>query len=254
MSKIINPCLCETQYWHRASKNDPFDKEEMRSRMSRAFVRIEYDREKKELSLCGVIGPRSSGNCDGSAGQCVDEIRKGEPNAEEGWTREMLDRLCDIWDEWHLNGMRPYCLHQKKMGWDRKASEEVTIYNYTLNSEALKRERAAKDAAIAALKAGETFTPTPEQVADANRPWRIRTYEPISGPLAEFYKPDRDRPQETKTLGWLHENEHPDGILCRPCPVCGYKYGTSWLREDVPRDVLDFLTSLPPAKHTPAWV
>ena len=36
----------------------------------------------------------------------VDEIRNGSPTDE--WTTEMLNKLCDIWDRWHLNDMRPY--------------------------------------------------------------------------------------------------------------------------------------------------
>ena len=32
-----------------------------------------------------------------------------------------------------------------------------------------------------------------------------------------------------KTLGWLNDNEHPEEILSKPCPVCGYKYCSAWL-------------------------
>lgn len=33
-----------------------------------------------------------------------------------------------------------------------------------------------------------------------------------------------------------------------------YSYGSAWLREEVPADVLDFLQGLPGADITPAWV
>ena len=59
---------------------------------------------------------------------------------------------------------------------------------------------------------------------------------------------------ETKILGWLYPEDHPDGILCKPCPVCGYKYGTSWKKEDVPEDVVEWLFSLPDSEVKPAWV
>ena len=42
-----------------------------------------------------------SGECDGSAGQCTDTIR------ELGADVADVQRLCDIWDRWHLNGMKP---------------------------------------------------------------------------------------------------------------------------------------------------
>lgn len=34
----------------------------------------------------------------------------------------------------------------------------------------------------------------------------------------------------------------------------GYRYGTAWLREDVPDDVLDWLKGLPDTDVEPAWV
>lgn len=46
-------------------------------------------------------------------------------------------------------------------------------------------------------------------------------------------------------LGWVRPDEHPDGLLTRPCPTCGYRYGTAWLHEDVPADVLDWLRRFP---------
>lgn len=53
---------------------------------------------------------------------------------------------------------------------------------------------------------------------------------------------------------WVKEDEHKDGKLCKPCPVCGYEYGTSWLFEEVPEKIIDFLFSLPETKKQPAWV
>ena len=59
---------------------------------------------------------------------------------------------------------------------------------------------------------------------------------------------------ETKTSGWVHPEEHPDGELTKPCPTCGYEYGTAWNKSEVPADVLAWLFQLPPADQTPAWV
>lgn len=58
---------------------------------------------------------------------------------------------------------------------------------------------------------------------------------------------------ETRTSGWLYPSEHPDGVLMKPCPVCGYKYGLSWLKEDVPDGIIKFLESLPDTDKQPAW-
>jgi hypothetical protein len=75
---------------------------------------------------------------------------------------------------------------------------------------------------------------------------------------------DTERIDPTKETGW-HVNidnanlkgwvpEVAGGYLSKPCPVCGYKYGTAWLREDVPAVVLDWLRALPDTDQTPAWV
>lgn len=37
-------------------------------------------------------------------------------------------------------------------------------------------------------------------------------------------------------------------------PDNGYRYGSAWLREEVPAEVLQFLVDLPPTDKTPAWV
>lgn len=45
-------------------------------------------------------------------------------------------------------------------------------------------------------------------------------------------------------LGWIRPDEHPDGLLTRPCPECGYRYGTAWKTEAVPEDILIELASI----------
>lgn len=239
MKKIINPVKCK-----------------INGRFERGFCKIEFSKGK--LSISGVIGPRSNGNCKGSCGQCVDEIREGTP--AEGWTKEMVNRFCDLWEKWHLNDMRPYCPHQKELGWDKLAGKRVTLYNYRLNRMAFDKKKAAENAALDALRQGETFSPTEEQVLFATIPYSVKLPEEISGENALYYEPKKplfpgdERATEVKTLGWLKPDEHPDGILCKPCPVCGYKYGTSWLKEEVPSDVIDWLFALLDTTVRPAWV
>lgn len=78
------------------------------------FVRVTWDG--KRLSICGVEGPRSNGDCHGSAGQ----LERPDPNRihlSEGWTIEMVGGLWDLWARWHLNDMRPGCEHQRSDSW-----------------------------------------------------------------------------------------------------------------------------------------
>lgn len=55
-------------------------------------------------------------------------------------------------------------------------------------------------------------------------------------------------------LGWVPESEHQEGLMGRPCPECGYRYGTAWLAEEVPGEILEFLASLPDTDRDPVWV
>lgn len=239
MKKIINPCFCKTGRLN-----------------SRAFVKIEYKNE--VLTMSGVIGPRSSGNCYGSCGQIYEEIRKGTP--VKGWNNKMINKLCDIWDEWHLNDMRPYCAHQKQLGWDIIASEKVVLYNYCLTNEALRKQKEAEKIALAALREGRTFTPTKEQTEYAAMPYSIKTHKKLTGEMAERYEPKKslflgdNGATEIKILGHLTQKEHPEGILSKPCPVCGYKYGSAWIKEEVPKDIIDWLFNLPDTEVEPAWI
>ena len=238
MKKIINPCVCKVG-----------------ERNANAFAKIEY--ENGCLRIGGVVGPLKSGNCRGSAGQCVDEIRKGNP--AKGWNRKMLSKFCDIWERWHLNDMRPECEHQRELGWPDMAKESVTLYHYILTREANDKKKEAENAARAALRKGQIFTPTAEQTLYANLAYSLDVYEPLDGKeIAQYYEPQKhgfmEGFTEQKTRGWVRAEESELGLLCKPCPVCGYKYGTSWLREEAPQDVLDWLFALPDTERQPAWV
>lgn len=244
--KVVNPCFCQVG---------------SRERKSRAYVQITY--KDGRLSFTGVIGPKSNGNCVGPSGQISDELRKGLPTA--AWNSEMLNQFCDIWDEWHLNDMRPYCKHQKQLGWPKMAKHKVSIYHYKLNNATIKIRSEAEKSALTALKDGRVFTPTAEQVAVYNLEQYIslpNLIEQDEAGIANFYEPDdmccgRAGVKgfiENEILGHLREDEHPKGILKKSCPICGYQYGTGWQTEPVPEHIIDWLKALPDSKSEPAWI
>lgn len=244
MRKVICPVKCET--WTAGDRRPRF----------RGFCEIAYENER--LSIHGVIGPMKSGNCRGSAGQCTDSIRKGDPIIEEGWTREMVDKFCDIWDRWHLNDMHPACEHQRELGWEEQAREPMFKYHFHLKAEPEKMKRQAEKEAVEHLKKGEPFTPDSEQIFYARLPQFLTQYDPLNDEQAEYYEAYKsgsvyEKPEKT-SRGWVRFDEDERGILCKPCPVCGYKYGTAWKHEPVPQDVIDWLFSLPDTPVRPAWV
>lgn len=63
-----------------------------------------------ELSIVGNIWNHIRSDCY-SCGQNQDDIRALFPHSKR------VQRLCDIWDRWHLNGMRAGCEHQREWGW-----------------------------------------------------------------------------------------------------------------------------------------
>ena len=56
--------------------------------------------------------------------------------------------------------------------------------------------------------------------------------------------------------GCEHQRQAGVTLVNDPCPTCGYKYGTAWLFEAVPDDVIAWLFSdaVAVTDLTPAWV
>lgn len=210
MKKIVNPCVCDTYYGK-----------------AHAYAKIKY--ENGRLSIRGIVGPKRNGDCMGSAGQCVDAIRSGKPT--EDWTNEMLQKFCDIWDEWHFNDMHPYCNHMKELGWAEQAQEKVKVMKWDRSKETMY----------------------------ANVGYGVTRYNDELPEHPEFYEfKEKDclgrSNTEYKMRGQISYSEHPLGFIGRSCPVCGYKYGTSWIKEEVPQNVIEWLFSLPKSETQPAWV
>jgi hypothetical protein len=158
----------------------------------------------------GTLGITASAQRPGArdwdaGGQMDDELRaemaRGGIEYREGWDAETLARLLDAWDAWHLNDMRAGCEHQRAAGWK-------VCHGY--HSPGLTCKEEPKPGAA-----------SPEDVAAALD--RLRT-----DGIALVGGGGRAQRCELDAIG-------------RPCPECGYKYGTAWLSEPVPADVLAFL-------------
>lgn len=204
---------------------------------NRVTVDMEYkkDGDKKRFSVsASVWNTRHSDIVCG--GQCLDTIA---PYIDSPLYSEILR----LWELYHLNDMHPECEHQHAEGWHKIASKKVTLYHWRLTREASNEQKAAEKAAISALKAGETFTPSEQQTFISCLPYSLTTHTDTPPEnMAKYYEPKKPLyagdtgHTETKACGWLNESEHPEGILSKACPVCGYKYGTSWVYFPIPAD------------------
>ena len=229
------------------------------------FCKITLDNGR--LSISGVIGPKSNGNARGGCGQIdmefmhrnaadndtrySDPIKPGSIEFAKGWNRETWLDFLGIWDRWHLNDMRPGCEHQRAE-WD--TSKKITLHKYSWTRDYGKMRRQAEGGEMDA-ETYEEFKVYAQIVKDAtlglNSP-KWPDNPTIKDALVRGLIEEKET--EKKAAGWVNYLEHPNGLLSKPCEKCGYKYGSSWLKEDVPENVLSFLENLPDTDKTPAWV
>lgn len=243
----------------------PFTTSTIDGRTVPVFFKIVYG-DGGKLSITGVEGPTPNGNCYGEFGQLINNDWKIDTLAD-GWSYNMVCQFRAIWQAWHLNNLRPYSPEMKDVGWDKKALTPMSVYVFTrtreLSNECINIE---KDI-MATIRAGESFTPTPEQVAVLSTPLTktIWTYEgepqpaPPEGMERVRYTTGPDAgaimPPNSTTLGWLKPNEHPDGLLgLKINPNDSHGYGERWWTENVPDDTLNWLKNLPDTDKNPAWV
>lgn len=195
---------------------------------NRVTVEMEYkqDGDKKQFSVSADVWNTLHSDivC---GGQCLDTIA---PYMES----PVFSEILRLWKAYRLNDMHPECEHQHAAGWDKLANKKVALYHWRMTQDARNEQKAAEKAAIIALKCGEKFKPTIKQKFFANLEYSLTTYtETLPADIAKYY--DREH-TEIKALGWLKESEHPDGLLAKACPVCGYKYGTSWVYFPIPAE------------------
>jgi len=241
MKKILNPCSVE-----------------INGRFSPVFCKAEYTDGK--LSISGVVGPLESGNCRGSCGQIDMSFRDGhypERKYTEGWTPELFQRFLDTWREWHLNDLRAGCVHQREMDWK-------SCPGHYQAGEICADE--AVDMKCCLCFHSWVSVVLPMRDAPQRCP-RCKSQLIESGKIRPGMKPPA--PASSEDMERALRDLKRDGValvgagksyrcaedkLSKPCPVCGYKYGSAWLKEEVPASVLEFLQSLPNSLIIPAWV
>lgn len=73
--------------------------------------------------------------------------------------------------------------------------------------------------------------------------WDRRPIDP-SKALDTYGKHFPGQRQDTwNMLTWVRPSEHPDGLLGKECDECGYAFGTAWIQEDLPADVIAWAKS-----------
>jgi len=180
-----------------------------------------------------------------SCGQIVTEIAE--------WFPEVKPLL-----PWHLNDMKAACKHQEELGWGNgktialtsdtlTEAQRLTIDGNTdkvaskkRQNEYLKRwdEILYNDLAAArAVKAAKGMEPINtvtvsdiEELRQAKwfprRPIVKRVQEWLKGQIA------KDIPVEVFDAAIYKD------CMMAPCPVCGYEYGSQWLKRELPEEII----------------
>lgn len=74
------------------------------ARRPNVYCKIKF--EKNNLSITGVVGPMSNGNCIGSCGQIEMSMEASDITPRLGITPGTLQKFFEVWREWHLNDMQ----------------------------------------------------------------------------------------------------------------------------------------------------
>ena len=203
-------------------------------------VILEWELDNGKFSMSASVWKHSHSDIV-MGGQCVDDVinmvteQYGEAYANE----KRLPEKLEIWKRWHLNDMHAGCEHQRQ-NWD--TTKQITIVKYMLNTDIWTKQNIIKAAAIERLQLTGASTLEGEEQKLLSLPLSIdqADYLPLDESISEYYT---EKERKTESAGWVRPEKHPDGILCKPCEICGYKYGTSWLKEEIPADVVATIKS-----------
>lgn len=195
----------------------------------------------REFSLVALS---LSGSVAGCYGQIYDTLyellKQGKIILSQEWTEEQLLLLLANWKRWHLNDLQPGCQHQRDWPLDEKVATQELEWGPRFH-------QARKEAEYGKCSLGDyaeyrEIGPQVFHFATAtNRPlWLDPKADKL---LSEGWL--KLGKSETKDRRWLSYTRHPQGLLSKPCATCGYKYGTQWLGEQLPKYVWEWLRALP---------
>ena len=212
------------EHWRSFFDDEPAAIQEMNERCGTRFTSsagaaryvVQQDGEFHGLDVL-----REDGNevlCAESGGQIREEIADWFPEA-----RPLLP--------WHLNDMKAGCEHQEALGWgrgktialDRSSATEAQLEELARLSEARvkpARDKAYESEKIATQKRYGVHYLTGKDLAE------IRNKVALAIPVVPF------------------EAEIFKDSLGAPCPTCGYRYGTAWLKRELPAEVVELAASV----------
>lgn len=121
------------------------------------YCKIEFSND-NTLSITGVIGPKSNGDCWGSCGQISMGFEHKNPEQNDKryrklitpydidfapyWGTDLWYGFLNIWSLYHLNDLKSNCEHQELMGitYDTNCHHVCPVCGYKIGSAWLRRD------------------------------------------------------------------------------------------------------------------
>tara|TARA_Y100001973_G_scaffold74174_1_gene108239 strand:- start:443 stop:1126 length:684 start_codon:yes stop_codon:yes gene_type:complete len=204
-------------------------------------VTIEIKLKDGNFSACGNVWDKRNYDII-SGGQNLEEIGKLFPKNKQ------VKEIVKVWKKYHLNDMKPNCKHQTGKNWN--ASKDIKLYRFELHPDILEERNNIRKKAWEILKSGKLFQLDNFQTFISDLQTEIKTHrKTLPNSLGKYYRPKVKKYDwqkdhvETLKAGWTSQKEHKDGILSKPCNKCGYKYGSAWLKEEIPSNIINKIKS-----------
>lgn len=184
----------------------------------------EDERGRTCLSMSGAITMiRGAFVLGGQIGDTLLEMYKDNPK---------VSRMVEIWNKYHLNDMHPECEHQRELGWNEMANEVVEYFCFCLKTDVLHKLNKLDEYIDEILKTSGTITLSEDERILKSLPYFV--YQ-VNDETKGYYKIEK---QDKRRRGELSYRDDQRGLILKPCPVCGHKYGAEWLYMPIPEDVI----------------
>ena len=175
---------------------------------------------------------------DSMGGQCLDHIKEAI-----GDTDKTFNIIYDMWIKYHLNDMKADCEHQRAdKEFQEQKNKKIICYKWLHLKPELQKE---KDELTKKIKKelSENGKINLSQREKIIHNLKDCIYNHI-GDYDEYIYQHKPEDVEYKDANWIDWNKHTDGLLLKKCPVCGYKYGSSWLYMPIEENDLIIIKDL----------
>lgn len=187
-------------------------------------VEVELEEREEGKPVFTASAQVGRGNRYIMGGQCLDHIK--EEFYDQLENKELFDKILTLWEKYHLNDTNPWCEHNN---YGEGIQKDVTLHSLypTDEYERLSRVRELPPRHLEVTDAG--MKNVPKALYDYSS-WEIK----------------ESSNTQKKSTGWITYDEKysPDGLIGKPCPVCGCKYGHEWYYKPIEKNDLETMEAL----------